>query len=364
MRVRRGERNRSRRPRGKVSPRFVLSLPLLLLLVLDFHISAGAKAYLRIDSYPDREMVEALNIARQAYNASHYDHAIAVLKALLLKGGSATNANRSEAALWMTKSYYELRQFDAAIASGEKAVELQPESSENHMWLGRSYGRKAESTGAFFAMSLAKKTRRELETAVRLNPENFEAEQDLIEYYCSAPAFMGGGEEKARKQISALAILDPAEAQFARAECWADQKNWSRADPQFELALRANQRRPFVVFEIADYFLGRRHPQQILDAAEAGTKLDPADARIDFYRGVALVMKNEKHAEAESHLKNYLANAPKRIAFPSQSAAHEWLGHLHEQQGRRDAAAKEYRAALEADPKNSAARDALKGLLL
>lgn len=362
MKVRSGKRHGSRLLRRKLFARLVLCRSPFFLLVLVFFLSVAAKAHVRVSSDQDGESLQALDAARQAYNASHYAHAVAVLKNVFSKNVSLNDSNRAAAALWMTKSYYELGEFDAAIASGEKAVALQPDSSENHMWLGRSYGRKAERAGVFSAMSLAKKTRREFEAAVRLDPSNFEAQQDLIEYYCSAPAIMGGGEENARKQIAALAVLDPAEAQFARAECWADQKNWSRADSQFDIALHVNQRRPFVVFEIADYFLGRRHPQHILEAVEAGAKLAPADTRIDFYRGVALVMKNERHSDAESCLKNYLANAPKRMAFPSHSAAHQWLGHLHEQQGRGEAAVWEYRAALQTDPQNKAAREALKRL--
>jgi Tfp pilus assembly protein PilF len=50
------------------------------------------------------------------------------------------------------------------------------------------------------------------------------------------------------------------------------------------------------------------------------------------------------------------------MAFPSRASAHEWLGHLYEHQGRAEAAAQQYRAALEKDPQNQAAREALKRL--
>jgi tetratricopeptide (TPR) repeat protein len=323
-------------------------------------IAAGAGHARRAgdqDSGLEGGSVRALERARQAYDASQYARALDLLKNI-----SAEPSQSAEVALWMMKSYYEMRQMDAAIASGEKAIELQPGSSESHMWLGRSYGRKAEKAGVFSSMSLAKKTRREFETAVRLDAANFEAQQDLVEYYCSAPGIMGGGEEKAAKQIAALAALDAAEAHFARAGCWSDHKNWARADAEFQVALRANQKRPFVVFEIADYFTTRRRPDLILEAADAGVKLSPGDSRAGFYRGVALVMKNEKLDEAESHLKTYLDKAPKRMAFPSYAEAHEWLGRLCEQQGHGEAAAKEYRAALETDPHNKAAREALKRL--
>lgn len=333
----------------------LLALPGIIALIP----CAPAFGMVRTLPLPDQdgEASRALDEARQAYDASQYAHAVE-----LLKNFAATHSQSSESALWMLKSYYEMWQMDAAIASGEQAAELQPSSSEIHMWLGRAYGRKAERAAFLSAMSLAKKARREFETAVHLDAANFEAQQDLVEYYCSAPGIMGGGEEKAQKQIAAIAALDAAEAHFARAECWSDQKEWARADAEFQVALRANQKRPFVFFEIADYFTTRRHPDRILEASGGGAKLSPGDPRADFYRGVALVMKNEELGDAESFLNSYLNKAPKRMDYPSYSAAHEWLGHLHEHQGNARKAAKEYQAALDADPRNKTAREALRRL--
>lgn len=333
---------------------FILRLALLLCLS---PITGVTVVYAGPILDADGASSRALEEAQQAYNASHYEHAIDVLKTI-----PPSHSSGAEVVLLTMKSYYEMRHMDAAIAVGEKAVTVHPHSSEIHMWLGRAYGRKAEKAGIFSGMSLAKKTRHEFETAVRLNPANVEAHQDLVEYYCSAPGIMGGGEEKAQKQIVVIASLDPAEGHFARAECWSDEKDWSRADAEFQIALHANQRRPFVLFEIADYFTMRRQADRILEAAEAGAKLAPGDPRADFYRGVGLVLKNENLGEAELHLKSYLDKAPKRMAYPSYAATHEWLGRLYEQQGRTEPAAKEYDAALQADPQNKAVREAVKRL--
>jgi TolA-binding protein len=40
--------------------------------------------------------------------------------------------------------------------------------------------------------------------------------------------------------------------------------------------------------------------------------------------------------------------------------AHEWLGRLHENQGEKESAVQEYKAALQLDPKNKSARESLK----
>ena len=97
-----------------------------------------------------------------------------------------------------------------------------------------------------------------------------------------------------------------------------------------------------------------------MEVAELGAKVDPADPRGRFYRAVGLILKNEKPEEAERFLKEYLQKAPKRAGYPRYAVAHEWLGRLHENKGEKEAAAKEYQAALQLDPKSKSAREALK----
>src|ERR1700719_209965 len=136
---------------------------------------------------PPREA--SLESAYQAYEASDYSKA-----AQLLKRAAEQNPRDPEIDLLLAKTYYESRQHDPAITSAEKAVALDPQNSVYHEWLGRAYGDKAEHAGIFSGLSLAKKTRKEFETAVRLDDRNFSARQALIEYDCSAPGIAGGGE--------------------------------------------------------------------------------------------------------------------------------------------------------------------------
>ena len=53
----------------------------------------------------------------------------------------------------------------------EKAVSLQPNNGEYHLWLGRTYGEKADASSFIHAAGLAKKVRNEFERAVQLDPK-------------------------------------------------------------------------------------------------------------------------------------------------------------------------------------------------
>lgn len=107
--------------------------------------------------------------------------------------------------------HYAAGEYDAAINSFSMAVNLAPDNSSYHHWLGKSYGMLAQESGLLTAYSLSKKTRLELERAVELDDQNVDALTDLMEYYLQAPAFLGGGKEKADKIRTRLDELNVIE---------------------------------------------------------------------------------------------------------------------------------------------------------
>jgi len=102
---------------------------------------------------------------------------------------------------------YEASEFNDARLILEDLVAEHPDNSNFHHLLGKSYGRIAENSGPFKAMSMAKKTRREFETAVELDGQNIEALEDLMQYYEDAPGFLGGSKRKAEEIQKRLELL-------------------------------------------------------------------------------------------------------------------------------------------------------------
>jgi tetratricopeptide (TPR) repeat protein len=95
---------------------------------------------------------------------------------------------------------------------------------------------------------------------------------------------------------------------------------------------------------------------------EQAARVAPSDARLTYYRGVALVLANGNLTEAERLLRAYLATAPRRRDWPSHADAHTWLGRSLEQQGNLNAALEAYQAALALDPASKNAREAVRRL--
>src|SRR5215831_8638253 len=125
-----------------------------------------------------------LSRAFALYGQTEYGRAIDALQAL----------DRKDAAAYalLGKSYFMQGQYKQAVASLEKAVAEDSWNSEYSDWLGKSYGRLAETSSFVSAMGYARKTVHAFERAVELGPSNLEALDDLFEFYLQAPGIVGG----------------------------------------------------------------------------------------------------------------------------------------------------------------------------
>src|SRR2546421_4875858 len=298
---------------------------------------------------------EAVEAALRAYTEGEYPKAIQILQA-----ASAADPQNSEIYLLLSKSYYEMQDFERASASAEKAVAIDPKNSLNHEWLDRASGEKADRAGWFAAISLAKKARKEFATAVELDERNFSAMQALIEFDCSAPGMVGGGEDKAAREIERIASLDAAEGHYARGNCRRQKKDYAAADAEFTKALESNPTSADLVYDIGDYAMKHDQSDRLIVVARLGEKLNPRDPRSSFYRAGAAILRGEALPDAENAIRGYISHAPRRNTYPSPAMGHFWLGRLRERQNNLQAATNEYETALKLEPKNRYASEALK----
>lgn len=297
-----------------------------------------------------------LEVARRAYEASDYSKAVSVLQEAALK-----DPKDGEIQLLLAKSFLELQEYDAAIKSGEKAVEIDPQNSIYHEWLGKAYGEKADHISwPPSRLSLGRKAGKEFQTAVELDGKNYSARQALIEFDCSAPGIVGGGEEKAQPHIQELLAMDSAEGHYAAGNCRRQKKDFPVADDEFSKSLENQPKSANLIYDIGDYAMKRSQPDRLVTVAEIGERVAPNDPRGKYYRAVGLVLKGEKPEEAERLLKEYAKMAPKRNGYPTLAAAHAWLGRLYESKNDMENARKEFENALQLDPKNKMAQEGLK----
>jgi TolA-binding protein len=77
---------------------------------------------------------------------------------------------------------------------------------------------------------------------------------------------------------------------------------------------------------------------------------------------VESTLQKQNLSEAEQLFRDYLAKAPRRNNYPSKAMSHYWLGRVQENRNDAASAKKEYQEALNLEPKNRFANEALKRL--
>src|SRR5215468_4146823 len=162
--------------------------------------------------------------ARNLYSHTNFEQSLKVLSALSQKDPAAYEL--------IGRNYYMLGDYKKATENLEKAVAGEPENSVFELWLGRAYGRRAETSSPFTAPGNASKARQHFEKAVSLNPRNLEALTDLFEYYLEAPGFLGGGMDKARALATDIAKVDPGEGHWSQAKIAEKKKEYNGAEAQ------------------------------------------------------------------------------------------------------------------------------------
>jgi tetratricopeptide (TPR) repeat protein len=195
---------------------------------------------------------------------------------------------------------------------------------------------------------------------VELDPQNMEAQRDLIRFEMNAPGAVGGGDDKAVKHIEALGNLDATQGELARGEFLATKKRIPEADAVFRKILESGSDRAGVYFEVSDFYRDHSNADKMAEAVGKAEAIAPDDRRLKFYKGVLLVVQKRNPGEAETLLKSYIATVPDNSDFPPHSAAREWLGKLYESLGRFSEAAEAYRQSLSLDPHNKQVEEELK----
>lgn len=87
--------------------------------------------------------------------------------------------------------------FKRATRVFERTLSAQPNNAALYYWLGKSYARLAEVSGPLFASKNARRARRNLEEAVKRDPQNQEYLDELFDFYVDSPEWFRGGLQRA-----------------------------------------------------------------------------------------------------------------------------------------------------------------------
>ena len=236
--------------------------------------------------------------AKQLYERTDYQASLD----LLLRESKPSGA----AYCLMGQDYYMLGDYKKATDAFLKAFALEPAKSEYAHWLGRTFGRRAETSNILTAPHNASKARQYFEQAVALDPANDEALNDLFDYYLQAPGFLGGGYDKAERLAKRIAERDEAEGHFAQAQLADKRRQFDTAEQQLRRAMELAPHQVGRVLDLAKYLAKRGRIQESEAAFDKAAQLDPNSPKVYFARARTYVEQKRNLEKARELIIKYI----------------------------------------------------------
>ena len=214
--------------------------------------------------------------AHQLYQRTEYQQSISVLSSVSQKDGA-------EFAL-LGQDYFMLADYKKATDALEKAVAMEPRNAGYYNWLGRAWGRRAETASPFHAPMLATKARQCFERAAELDPTDKDALGDLLDYYLAAPGFLGGGVRKAEDLANRIEQQDAAEGHYFHARIAEERKQYDTAEEQLRRAAALAPKQVGRVVALARILAKRGRYSESDAMFEQAMKMSPNTPSILFDR--------------------------------------------------------------------------------
>ncbi len=319
--------------------------------------------------------------------SGHYVRALPLVQATLEKDPRDIGA-----LVALSTIQWSFSQLDASTATAERAVLAADGSAAAHAQLLNALGAKLASNkiGIIEKLPLSRRFRKQADRTLQLDPNNLYAHEALARFYWYAPSIAGGGKAKARQLVDRLVQLNVVRGDALKAELDATEpdkaKSFAAVQADWKQALAANPDSYEAHVGLAGCLLtaGSGKLREAEDEAKKALGLDPS--RIAAYRllaalyvttarwdDLAVVLKCARAAvpddlaaefvaaqtildgdiksqltRAEEYLRNYLTQ-PSEGLEPTMAMAHWRLGIVLEKEGRKSAALKELKIAINLD---------------
>lgn len=326
----------------------------------------------------------------------HYKRAQAILVDRL-----KVNPNDARSYEEMSKVSEAFAHWDDALQQAEKAVSLDSKDPEFQAALADAVGSKLSGAqmGMFSKLSLARRFKKEAELALRLDPNNIDANQDLMEFHLDAPGIVGGDKDKAAELAERMVRVNPVRGYLFKFEFASHEKRTGELEPLLKQAIDADPKSYVARMEATNFYLskgatglaqaeehatqalhispGRARPYSALakiyaqqgrwkelDSLLADERRAIPDDLAPFYHAANIILANNQVQElprAERYMRAYLEQPPEGKE-PTLAEAHWRLGLILEKEGQKDQAKQELRQAVSLDPTLHGARHDLERL--
>lgn len=201
----------------------------------------------------DRDVSALLSQAREAYRNRHIEgnprRALGLYEKIIAAAPSYDAYWEGARSVWFVGDI-EMRKaprrqraamLEKGVAWSRRAVALEPDRAEGHLWLGILLGLHAMSKSLFRQMSVAREIRQSAERAVKIDPAvECGAGLNLLgSYYQELPAALGGDDRRAVKILEKAVRICPIDPyhHISLAQALRDLEDDARARAQLEWVL-------------------------------------------------------------------------------------------------------------------------------
>jgi tetratricopeptide (TPR) repeat protein len=205
------------------------------------------------------------------------------------------------------RCWFMLGDFKKAVDALERAAAMDPADSMIQTWLGRSWGRRAETSFPLVAAGYATKSRQAFETALQLNPGHSAALGDLFDFYMEAPGLTGGSLEKVVSLLPQVDKYDPVGSCLAQARIDERKKQFAGAEASLRRAIEMAPGKVGLVISLAQFLSRRGRYEESEKAFGQAANVAPDSPRILYARADSYISARRNVDQARGLLKQFLA---------------------------------------------------------
>jgi len=315
-------------------------------------ILVGVMFFLGVDAQSQEKLEKGI----QLFEKGQYSEAKEFFESYINQHPKSTDA-----AFYIGKIFFMEKDYDPSIDWFKKAVEMDQDSSEYHLWLGRAYAMKTQKVSLLEKVSLAKECKFEFDKAVELDPDNIDARFNLIGFYLQAPSFLGGSTDRAMEQVEEIKKRDKKSGHRALRMVYEAEGKYDLVEKELLSEMKEDPQSMELHYQLGYFYTNQKKYDEAYQIFEKILKVSPEEMNAYYQVGRIGSLSGQNVDWAEECLKKYLKYKPEGDE-PSLAWAHYRLGLLYEHKGEKELAKTEYEKALGLDPGHAEAKKALEKL--
>ena len=296
----------------------------------------------------------SLSHAKQQYDARNWDVAKQEYSAL-----AQSLPNDVTPVLYLGRIALAQNDIEEAIHHFERCVSIDERNADCHAWLGNALGGAAQRANKFKLPFLAKRTKKEFDRAIELDPTNVEGRMGEMQYYLYAPGMFGGSTDKAREQAAEIEKTNKLRGAVAFGIIADRVKDDKAAEAAYQRAILAAPDSVAGYNGLVNVYVREKRWSDAFATLDRVAGRIPTEHNIPLSIARVALLSGEQLPRGEEAVKRWLGNPPVQANNDTRAVAHLRLGQIYEKTARRDLARAEFEQALRLNPKLDEANKAL-----